>query len=352
MLVRSLATRLGWGGPILGKLDGLLPRVDRYGQEQLATGLAALAADRPSRVGGRPPRAASASAPTPAAPAAAPAQSPGAPKHPITFCAGCPHRGTYMALNRAIKKAGLQKDQTVVTGDIGCTILGMNPPFHSCWTEVSMGSSIGLAQGFHRAGLPGPHVATIGDSTFFHAGIPPLVNAVQHGADLLLIILDNGWTSMTGFQVNPGTDERFQATGSRRVQIEALVRSLGVDSLQVIHPFQQEEAVGVLAEALKARGVRVIIAQEECALPRARREAPARIYQIDAAKCTFCRSCLRETGCPALYVTTAPDPKKGQGATKNVTAIDPELCTGCGLCFTCCKFDAIGEAAGPRSARR
>jgi len=277
MLVRGLAGRRGWSGTIVGKGDGLLPRVGKYGREELERGLQAL---RGVAARAAPGRAAPAQlAPPPAA----------APKHPITFCAGCPHRGTYMALNRAIKQAGLDRGKTVVSGDIGCTILGMNPPFHSCWTELSMGSSIGLAQGFLRAGLPGPHVATIGDSTFFHAGIPALINAVQHRADLLLIILDNGWTSMTGFQVNPGTDERFQPAGSRRVDIEALVRALGVDWLRVIRPFRQEEAVAALTEALRAPGVRVLIAQEECALPRARRERPARIDAIPPGKCTFCR---------------------------------------------------------------
>jgi indolepyruvate ferredoxin oxidoreductase alpha subunit len=354
MLVRSLATRLRFQGTIIGKLDGLLPRVGKYGQEELRTGLSALraalrgageAAGIHGAVDASTAQALRPASPNLEAKVAEPAGEPSPPavKHPITFCAGCPHRGTYMALNRAIKKSGLEKDKTVVTGDIGCTILGMNPPFHSCWTEVSMGSSIGLAQGFLRAGMPAPVVATIGDSTFFHAGIPPLINAVQHRADLLLLILDNGWTSMTGFQVNPGTAERFQSSGSRRVEIEAIVRSLGVDSLELIRPFQQEQAVAILSKALRATGVRVIISQQECALTAGRRERPAQIYAIDPAKCTFCRSCLRETGCPALYVSIAPDAKKGGGQTKNVTAIDPELCTGCGLCYTCCRFDAISR---------
>jgi len=94
--------------------------------------------------------------------------------------------------------------------------------------------------------------------------------------------------------------------------------------------------------------VRVIVSQAECALTLGRREAPAQRYFIDAAKCTFCRSCLRETGCPALYVAAAPDPKKGEGRTRSVTAIDAESCTGCGLCFTCCKFDAIHPQSSGR----
>jgi len=329
MLLRSEASRLGWPGTILGKLDGLLPRVGKYGREAIDRGLEALASSgRAARPGTRKPLAPPA-APLPAAPAGAQV------KHPITFCAGCPHRGTFMAINRALKKIGRDRDNTVVTGDIGCTILGMNPPFHTCWTEVSMGSSIGLAQGFARAGIEGPLLATIGDSTFFHAGIPPLINAVQHGTDLLVIILDNGWTSMTGFQVNPGTDERFQRAGSIRVDIEGIVRGMGIEQVQVLAPFQQEPAVESIAAALQAPGVKVLISRQECALTVARREPPARIFQVDPEKCTFCRACLRETGCPALAVRAAGD--------KTRMSIDPELCTGCGLCFTCCRFDAIHE---------
>ncbi len=359
MLLRSEASRTSWNGLILGKLDGLLPRTGRYSQEVIRRGLDAL--DAPAAAGsgraaaptaplraaspvaGDPPQLPRPAAGVPAPPGNSTARSlspeaaPAGVKHPITFCAGCPHRGTYMAINRALKKVGLSRENTVVTGDIGCTILGMNPPFHSCWTEVSMGSSIGLAQGFFRAGLEHPVIATIGDSTFFHAGIPPLINAVQHGANLLVIILDNGWTSMTGFQVNPGTEERFQPQGARRVDIEALVRGMGVEHLQLMRPFQQEQSVEAVASALGKEGVKVIISRQECALTAGRREPWPLLYRIDAGKCTFCRSCLRDTGCPALQVAAGTESSRQD----RVMSIDPEQCTGCGLCFTCCKFDAI-----------
>jgi len=350
MQLRSEASRLGWGGTILGKLDGLLPRVGKYSQEVIRRGLKTLVGSQEGHATATHPAETSdrysfeGEKPADQPPTEQPATMPKAAaelnvKHPITFCAGCPHRGTFMAINRALKKIGLNQDNTVVTGDIGCTILGMNPPFHTCWTEVSMGSSIGLAQGFYWAGTENPVIATIGDSTFFHAGIPPLVNALQHGTDLLVVILDNGWTSMTGFQVNPGTSEQFQAKGARRVEIEGIVRGMGVENLQVIGPFDQDQSVETIVQTLQQEGVKVIISQAECALTAARRQEPTLIYQIDSEKCTFCRSCLRETGCPALYVTAnGKKSKHGQ-----VMAIDPELCTGCGLCYTCCKFDAIHE---------
>lgn len=196
-----------------------------------------------------------------------------------------------------------------------------------------MGSSIGLAQGFSRAGIRRPAVATIGDSTFFHAGIPQLVNAVKHGTDLLLIILDNGWKSMTGFQVNPGTDESFQKPTGKRVDIGAVVQAIGVDMYREIRPFHQDKAIETLAEALESRGVRVVVAKDECALTRMRREPVKLIYQVDPEKCIFCKVCIRETGCPALYVDDSGD--------KAHTAIDPLRCTGCSLCYSSCSFGAI-----------
>jgi indolepyruvate ferredoxin oxidoreductase alpha subunit len=338
--VRSMATRMGWQGRILGKLDGVLPRVGRYTIREIQAGLSAIEA---VATGGEAPGAGQPeTAITPpfvmtrASTPSSNTSPSGEVKHPITFCAGCPHRGTYLALNRALKALKLPKDEVVVTGDIGCTILGMNPPLRSCWTELAMGSSIALAQGFERAGLKGPLVATIGDSTFFHAGIPPLVNAVQHGANLLLVILDNGWTSMTGFQVNPGTEQRFQGAGGRRVSLAAIVRAIGADLVATVDPFDQEASIEAMKKGLEAEGVRVIIAERECALTAARRNQEHGLRRIDAAACTFCRTCLRQTGCPALVMT-----KTGE---KEHMAIDEELCTGCGLCATCCQFDAIREA--------
>ena len=344
-MVRSEASVRDWQGRIFGKLEGTMPRVGKYSLDVIEGGIKTLEDEgggtagsheaAPLDTAGRTPAAEKASAPTNGIPPA---------KHPITFCAGCPHRGTYVALNRALKKTGLGRKETIVTGDIGCTILGMNPPFDSCWTEVSMGSSIGFAQGFSRAGFEKPVVATIGDSTFFHAGIPPLINAVQHGTDLLLVILDNGWTSMTGFQVNPGTDEKNQAPGNKRVDIVGLVRSIGVDAVETVDPFRQEKTVETLSGMLEIGGVRVIVSREECALTRLKKEPRTEYYTIDSEKCTFCRACLRETGCPALVPGTAgrPDDADESGERqKPFMTIDPELCTGCGLCITCCKFDAI-----------
>ena len=123
------------------------------------------------------------------------------------------------------------------------------------------------------------------------------------------------------------------------MEIEQIVRGIGVENLQVIGPFDQEQSVNAITAALKQPGVKVIISKQECALTASRREKRSTIYRIDPDKCTFCRSCLRETGCPALAVTAnGSSSKHGQ-----VMTIDAELCTGCGLCYTCCRFDAISR---------
>lgn len=253
---------------------------------------------------------------------------------PITVCAGCPHRGTYMALNQALRRSRLKKDEVMVTGDIGCTILGMNPPFHTVWNEVSMGASIGMAQGYVHAGIETPVIATIGDSTFFHAGIPALVNAVQHQAPLTLIIMDNGWTSMTGMQINPGTDETFQPPGSRRVDIAALIPALGVEHFFVIDPFDLKGSDQTIREALQLPGVKVILARQECAIQAQRRGLKAGEVRVVPEKCILCKTCIRLTGCPAIAIEL--------GETS--ITIDPALCYGCGLCAQVCPQEAIEQA--------
>ena len=157
------AYQLGVSVQIIGKKDGTLSRLGEYNGGIVAAGLAkALQADLPKTIL-----------------AQAEAAEEMAAARPITTCSGCPHRGTYISINQAIKKAGYRADEVMVTGDIGCTILGMNPPFHTLWTELSMGASIPLAQGYVHAGVKTPVIATIGDSTFFHGGIPGLINAIQ-----------------------------------------------------------------------------------------------------------------------------------------------------------------------------
>jgi len=307
------AHRLGCEARIVGKLDGTFSRSGEYGVQQVVGGIGkALNLSLPDDLfqgDDEPERLAAA--------------------RPITVCAGCPHRGTFMALNQALKELKLKKDEVMVTGDIGCTILGMNPPFHTVWNEVSMGTSVSLAQGYVHAGLETPVIATIGDSTFFHGGIPGLVNAIQHQVPLTLVVMDNGWTSMTGMQVNPGTDESFQQPGSRRVDIAQIIPALGVEQFFVIDPFDLDGSVAIIRKALTLPGVKVILSRQECAIQARRRGLKAGEVRVLAEKCTLCKRCVVVTGCPAITLA------------EETIVIDPVLCYGCGLCAQVCKFEAI-----------
>ena len=138
-----------------------------------------------------------------------------------------------------------------------------------------MGASIGMAMGFVHAGVKTPVIATIGDSTFYHAGLPALVNAVQHQTPITLIIMDNGWTSMTGMQINPGTCEQFQGAGNARLDIARIVPALGVDQFWIVDPFELDDMARVLRNALKLPGVKVLLARQECAIPARRRGVEA-----------------------------------------------------------------------------
>ncbi|MEW5825750.1 MAG: thiamine pyrophosphate-dependent enzyme [Candidatus Bipolaricaulota bacterium] len=360
------ARRVGFAGPIVGKLDGTLSRSGEYGMAEIVAGLVACSS-RPVGAVGEAPQATSYKlqaepAPRPITVAAGAGgrcedhltEEPSgaaefetvlscahmAAPRPITVCAGCPHRGTYMAIEAAIKKAGFKQDEVMVTGDIGCTILGMNPPFDLLWNEVSMGSSVSLAQGYVHAGLTTPVVATIGDSTFFHGGIPGLLNAVQHRTPLVVVVMDNGWTAMTGMQVNPGTDEGEQR-GGRRIDLATVIPALGVDRFAISDPFDLAATTAILTDFLKeATGVRVLLARQECAIQSRRRGAAGAPIQIDAAKCVLCKRCIQITGCPALSF------RSPTGNAAGAIVIDAALCNGCGLCAAVCPTQALGCPPG------
>ncbi len=234
-----------------------------------------------------------------------------------------------MAINQALKNRRLKRDEVLVTGDIGCTILGMNPPFNTVWTEIAMGASLGLAQGYVRGGVRTPVIATIGDSTFFHAGMPGLVNAIQHQCDLTLIVMDNGWTSMTGMQVSPGTAAEFQRPGDRRIDLARLIPALGVEQFFVVDPFDLEGTTAVIQRCLDLPGVKVVLARQECAIQALRRGVRVGRVAVVPERCTLCKQCIRITGCPAI------------GLGPEAITIDQNLCNGCGLCAQVCPFEAI-----------
>lgn len=251
-----------------------------------------------------------------------------------TFCIGCPHRATYYALNKAIERLGYAKHEVIVTGDIGCTILGMNEPFESCWTEISMGSSISLAQGFKYAGIETPVVATIGDGTFFHGGIPALLNASHNKTSLTVIILDNHWASMTGMQPHVGSRDSSYAEEKQVIRIEDIVRAAGIDRVWRVNPYQTKRMQERVMEAISSPEIAVVIADAECTIQKTRRRKGGGALRVRSEKCIgleACEhSCIEVLGCPALE-------RKEDGKA----FIDPDLCTACGLCHHVCSYGAI-----------
>jgi len=314
-VVYQEAYRLGVKVKIVGKLDKVYSRIGEYDAATVLKGIfAAYGQTLPALLQPSPTKAETLCA-----------------ARPITFCAGCPHRGVYMALNAAVRKLGYKKDEVMITGDIGCTILGMNPPFNALWTELSMGASIPLAQGVVYTGNPKPVIATIGDSTFFHAGIAGLVNAIQHNVNLTVVVLDNGWTAMTGMQVNPGTLDSLQRDDSRTIDLVQVIKGLGVDSLSVVDPFDQAGTIDAISTAIPKAGVKVVVARRECAIQARRRKVKHPPFSFISEKCTLCKVCINQTGCPAISL--------GEKSIK----IDMSQCTSCGLCAQVCKFGALAQ---------
>ncbi|MDR1948161.1 MAG: indolepyruvate ferredoxin oxidoreductase subunit alpha [Spirochaetaceae bacterium] len=315
--VYQLAYETGVKVKILGKLDGTYSRIGEYDAAVLVRGIA-------KALGIPVPEAFEKSKTQADSKAAA---------RPITVCAGCPHRGVYVAMRNALKSLKYGKEEILITGDIGCTILGMNPPFDLLWTELSMGASIPLAQGILYTGAEKPVIATIGDSTFFHAGIPGLINAVQHNVNLTVVILDNGWTAMTGMQVNPGTSETMQRDASRQIDIAAIVKGIGVDKLTVADPYDLSAMEEALREAIPQPGVKVVLARRECAIQARRRKILYPKIKLESAKCTRCKVCVNVAGCPAISL-----------AEKSIV-IDWEQCNSCGVCTQICKQGALVREA-------
>lgn len=259
------------------------------------------------------------------------------PEREMAMCPGCPHRASFWALKTALELDGRQG---FVLGDIGCYTLGASRAGYMLLRSVMcMGSGVGLANGFgqlHRFGMNQPVCAVMGDSTFYHACLPALINGTYNGADFLTVVLDNEVTAMTGFQPHPGVGLTASGERVRPLKIEGVAAALGLKAV-VADPHRLDETVEILFNLLQEKGVRMLILRKECALTAAKKER--RLYRVDPDLCAGdscgCNHfCGRVFGCPAISIDAG-----GKALISDV------LCTGCGACAALCPRGAIVEAA-------
>jgi indolepyruvate ferredoxin oxidoreductase alpha subunit len=252
-----------------------------------------------------------------------------------TLCAGCPHRAAFFAIKKAFPKG-------IYPGDIGCYTLGLNLGVVD--TVLCMGAAISQATGFYLAFRSGgeevPDIcATIGDSTFFHAGTPALMNAVVQGARFALVILDNSTTAMTGHQPTPAGGLTLEGLPVPALSIEKIVEACGVRFVRTVDPYRLEETIDLLREAREYvraddGGVAVVVARRPCLMDRKHPQDWVRRDVQVTDKCVGCGFCVKQFECPALHLEQEKEPVE----------IDRVLCSGCGVCVHVCPHRALAAS--------
>jgi indolepyruvate ferredoxin oxidoreductase alpha subunit len=246
-----------------------------------------------------------------------------------TFCPGCPHRATLHALRQATK--GLKH---ILSTDIGCYSMSFLDPINYGDSLLSMGASLGVAAGMQYAAQE-KVVAMIGDSTFWHAGLPGLVNAIHHGDDFTLVILDNEVTAMTGQQPDPGRDYNAGGQPAKPLILEDVIKAMGISDITIVDPYQVKAAVEPMKQALSRKGPNVIISRRACALyadrNKRKRGEVVQTNKVDKNACKKPFTCIREFYCPAISID---DEDRKAVITK-------ELCDRCDVCAKLCPFGSI-----------
>ncbi len=291
-------------------------------------------------------------------------------------------------------KRALGKREAVLCGDIGCYTLGNAKPLDAVDTCLCMGAGITMAQGFAVAEPQKKQVAFVGDSTFFASGMTGVANAVYNGHDITVAVLDNATTAMTGGQPHPGTGITLMGPRRKPISIEAVLRALGVECIVHANPLNLDESTSAAREAIDFTGPSAVLFESPC-VQLVRPAAPAR---VNVNKCTGCKKCITEIGCPAIgftaseldlkacgdnwnddcgQVETASSKENvscetfvpsgrvdvcGQGSLttksgkqvvrgkRGLAFVDSSLCNGCSLCTQVCPFGALQTAGDERKS--
>ncbi|OEC94478.1 MULTISPECIES: indolepyruvate ferredoxin oxidoreductase subunit alpha [Methanobrevibacter] len=250
------------------------------------------------------------------------------PSRAPVLCAGCPHRAMYYGINIAIEELGLKPEDVIFASDIGCYTLGINPPYNAADYLLSMGSSVGDGCGF-SVSTDQKVASFIGDSTFFHSGISPLINAVHNKHNFVLTVLDNRITAMTGGQPNPGIPVDGMGDDAPEVSIRKLALACGCDFVRVINPFNLEQVVKTYREAFERKDAAVIISKAPCTLIKGlTRKPPVKFIE---SNCNNCDKCVKELACPAI------------SKINGKITIDESQCDGCTACIQVCKYGALED---------
>ena len=253
-----------------------------------------------------------------------------------TFCAGCPHRATFAALSQALRIQVAKGQEHYFANDIGCYSMWVFPPISRSDSSLCMGASVGVANGLSNV-LEERVVAAVGDSTFYHAAIPALINAVHNGNKFTLLILDNSVTAMTGQQSNPSTEFTAGGGQGKKVSIENVCRAIGVEFVEIVDSYDVKNNVEVFRKALDFDGLSVVISRRECALygdrNKRRRGEPIVPFYVDKNLCKKPYVCLRGFYCPAYEIDADKQPH-----------ISPDICDGCSVCSKLCPIQSIKRA--------
>lgn len=308
-----------------GKADGAVPSTNELNPDRVMAAMAGILQITPPGL-----------APEYAARAAEIAKT-GAPVRALTLCPGCPHRASFWSIHQAM---AMDDREGFVCGDIGCyTLAAAGTGFHALKTIHAMGSGAGLASGFGKLaafGFHQPVMAVCGDSTFFHAVMPALVNAVHHRANITLVILDNSGTAMTGFQPHPGIGVDAMGGTAPALDIPDICRSMGA-KVSLCDPFDiPKTRKTLLAQVEDTDGVKVVVMRQPCALSPQRKHKKGFRMSIDperclGASCGCNRLCTRVFKCPGLTWDRENDSAR----------IDEVICAGCGVCASICPSGAI-----------